>query len=78
LASGVPGSVEGMVEAHKKYGTLPWKDLVQPAIDLALKGFLLTEREANWFNEMQADLKKYNTSYARISDARFMESRRFY
>jgi gamma-glutamyltranspeptidase/glutathione hydrolase len=61
LASGVPGSVEGMVEAHKKYGTLPWKDLVQPAIDLALKGFLLTEREANWFNEMQADLKKYNT-----------------
>lgn len=61
LASGVPGSVEGMVEAHKKYGTLPWKDLVQPAIDLALNGFLLTEREANWFNEMQADLKKYNT-----------------
>ncbi|MBN8651911.1 MAG: gamma-glutamyltransferase [Cytophagales bacterium] len=61
LASGVPGSVEGMVEAHKKYGTLPWKDLLQPAIDLALKGFLLTEREANWFNEMQEDLKKYNT-----------------
>lgn len=61
LASGVPGSVEGMVEAHKKYGTLPWKDLVQPAIDLALNGFMLTEREANWFNEMQEDLKKYNT-----------------
>jgi len=61
LASGVPGSVEGMVEAHKKYGTLPWKDLVQPAIDLALGGFTLTQREANWFNEMQEDLKKYNT-----------------
>lgn len=61
LASGVPGSVEGMVEAHKKFGTLPWKDLVQPAIDLALNGFVLTEREANWFNEMQEDLKKYNT-----------------
>jgi gamma-glutamyltranspeptidase / glutathione hydrolase len=61
LASGVPGSVEGMVEAHKKYGTLPWKDLVQPAIDLALNGFTLTEREASWFNEMQGDLKKYNT-----------------
>jgi len=61
LASGVPGSVEGMVEAHKKYGTLPWKDLMQPAIDLARNGFALTEREANWFNEMQEDLKKYNT-----------------
>ncbi|HCZ36823.1 MAG TPA: gamma-glutamyltransferase [Cytophagales bacterium] len=61
LASGVPGSVAGMVEAHKKYGTLPWKDLMQPAIDLARNGFTLTEREANWFNEMQEDLKKYNT-----------------
>ncbi|MCE7864232.1 MAG: gamma-glutamyltransferase [Bacteroidetes bacterium CHB5] len=61
LASGVPGSVAGMVEAHKKYGTLPWKELIQPAIDLALNGFTLTAREANWFNEMQEDLKKYNT-----------------
>jgi len=61
LASGVPGSVDGMVEAYKKYGTLPWKDLVQPAIDLALNGFVLSEREANWFNEMKEDLLEYNT-----------------
>ncbi len=61
LASGVPGSVDGMVEAHKKYGTLPWKDLLQPAIDLALNGFTLTEREATWFNEMKEDLIQYNT-----------------
>jgi len=61
LASGVPGSVDGMVEAHKKYGTLPWKDLVQPAVDLAKKGFTLTDREANWFNQAQEKLLKYNT-----------------
>ena len=61
LASGVPGSVDGMVEAHKKYGSLPWKDLVQPAIDMAKKGIVLTAREAKWFTEMQADLEKYNT-----------------
>ncbi|MBX2900781.1 MAG: gamma-glutamyltransferase [Cyclobacteriaceae bacterium] len=61
LASGVPGSVDGMIEAHKKFGTLPWKDLVQPAIDLARQGFTLSEREANWFSEMKEDLKKYNT-----------------
>lgn len=61
LASGVPGSVDGMVAAHKKYGTLPWQDLVQPAIDLALNGFTLSEREATWFNEMKEDLIKYNT-----------------
>lgn len=61
LASGVPGSVDGMVEAHKKFGTLPWKDLVQPAIDLAYNGFALSEREATWFNEMKEDLIQYNT-----------------
>jgi len=61
LASGVPGSVDGMVEAHKKLGALPWKELVQPAIDLALKGFPLTSREAKWFNEMKEHLLKLNT-----------------
>jgi gamma-glutamyltranspeptidase/glutathione hydrolase len=61
LASGVPGSVDGMVQAHKKYGSLPWSTLVQPAIDLAVNGFPLTEREAMWLNELQSNLKKYNT-----------------
>jgi gamma-glutamyltranspeptidase / glutathione hydrolase len=61
LASGVPGSVDGMIEAHTRFGSLPWSDLVQPAIDLALGGFTLTEREATWLNELQEDLVKYNT-----------------
>lgn len=61
LASGVPGSVDGMVEAHKKFGSLPWKDLVQPAIDLALNGITLTEREAGGFNDLQKSITKYNT-----------------
>ncbi len=61
LASGVPGSVDGMVEAHAKYGSLPWKDLLQPAIDLALNGFALTQREANWMNDFRGDFEKYNT-----------------
>ncbi len=61
LASGVPGSVAGMVEAHTKYGTLPWAELVQPAIDLAVKGFPLTKREATWLNELQEKLIQYNT-----------------
>jgi len=61
LASGVPGTVAGLEESHKKYGKLPWKDLVQPAIDLALNGFTLTEREAGGLNYIQEDLKKYNS-----------------
>lgn len=61
LASGVPGTVAGLVEAHKKYGLLPWKDLVQPAIDLALNGFLLTHHEADNLNDIQEDLRAFNS-----------------
>ena len=39
-AAGVPGTVAGFWEAHQRYGQLPWKDLVQPAIELADKGFM--------------------------------------
>lgn len=60
LASGVPGSVDGMVEMHTKYGRLPWKDLVQPAIDLALNGIALTKREADNLNAIQEKLIRYN------------------
>src|SRR5687768_8271240 len=55
-SSGVPGSVAGMEEAHKKFGKLPWKDLVQPAIDLALNGFPLTKKQARSFNYIQDTL----------------------
>ena len=53
LAVGVPGTVDGMVQIHAKYGKLPWKELIQPSIDLAENGFPLTLKEANklnWFN----------------------------
>lgn len=39
LAAGVPGAVAGLYEAHKKYGTKPWAELVAPAIKLAREGF---------------------------------------
>ncbi len=61
LASGVPGSVDGMIEAHKKYGSLPWKELVQPAIDIAKNGVVLTAREALWFNQAKENLEKFNS-----------------
>ncbi len=60
LASGVPGSVAGMVQAHQKFGKLPWAQVVQPAIDLAEKGFPLTERDATGLNRIKDDLLKYN------------------
>ncbi|RXJ49484.1 gamma-glutamyltransferase [Gelidibacter gilvus] len=39
---GVPGTVAGLYLAHQKYGALPWKDLVQPSVDLAEKGVVLS------------------------------------
>ncbi|MGB3726380.1 MAG: gamma-glutamyltransferase [Glaciecola sp.] len=41
LASGVPGTVAGMWEAHQKYGSMPWQDLLAPAIKLAENGFIV-------------------------------------
>ncbi|MBR9999001.1 MAG: gamma-glutamyltransferase [Cyclobacteriaceae bacterium] len=61
LAAGVPGSVDGMVRAYEQFGTLPWRDLIQPAIDLAEKGFPLTEREASKLNDNRAEFISTNT-----------------
>ncbi len=61
LASGVPGTVAGMWAAHEKYGTLKWKDLIAPAIQLARNGFLLTESEVNRLNSGKSTFEKYST-----------------
>lgn len=61
LSVGVPGTVAGIFLAHKEYGKLPMKELIQPAIDLAERGYAITATEARWLNENQQDFKKYNT-----------------
>ena len=60
LASGVPGTVAGIFASYK-YAKLPFVKLIQPAIDLAEKGFVISEREANSLNNLQGDLKKFNS-----------------
>lgn len=60
LASGVPGSVDGMVKAHERYGKLGWKELIQPAIDLARNGFSITAAQASELNSKAATFSEYN------------------
>ncbi|KAI1108827.1 gamma-glutamyltransferase 1 [Nemania sp. NC0429] len=43
LASGVPGELRGLEHLHKNYGSLPWKQLVLPAVKVARRGFKVTE-----------------------------------
>jgi len=60
LAPGVPGTVDGMVRAHKEYGRLSWKELVEPSVDLAKNGFPITAQQAKELNEIKASLKQFN------------------
>ncbi|MEM7549869.1 MAG: gamma-glutamyltransferase [Bacteroidota bacterium] len=61
LASGVPGSVEGMIELYDQYGTLRFEELIQPAIDLAERGIVLTEKEASSLNKYKKEFVENNS-----------------
>ncbi|KAL8942684.1 MAG: hypothetical protein Q9211_001282 [Gyalolechia sp. 1 TL-2023] len=43
LASGVPGQLRGLEYIHQQYGKLPWSNLVRPSVELARKGFRVSE-----------------------------------
>ena len=62
LASGVPGTVDGMINAHSKYGKLPFNEVIQPAIDLAEKGFPITRGQAEEFNNNRKTFIDRNSS----------------
>ena len=60
LASGVPGAVAGIF-ATLPHAKLPFAQLIQPAIDLARFGFVITEREASSLNGTKKDFIQYST-----------------
>lgn len=49
-AVGIPGTIAGLFEVHRKFGSLPIETLFKPAIELAQKGFIITERQQQSFN----------------------------
>ncbi len=63
LASGVPGSVAGMWEAHRRFGSLSWTELVQPAIHLA-DGIVVHARLAGSLQAYENRLRRYPATAA--------------
>lgn len=61
LAAGVPASVAGIFMSMK-YAKFPFKKLIQPAIDLAQKGFVITDAQAKSFNASREEFIKFNTT----------------
>ena len=66
LASGVPGSVAGLAEAHRRFGKLPWKILVEPAIRLARDGFLIDEYRSASIADDTTRLRRFPASAAQF------------
>jgi gamma-glutamyltranspeptidase/glutathione hydrolase len=65
LAPGVPGTVRGLALAHKRFGKLPWKDVVMPAVQLAENGFVLSNGLARSLNsQLSGVMGKYPASLA--------------
>ncbi len=60
LAVGVPGSVDGMIKIHEQLGSMPFPELIEPAIQLALNGVILTAREASKLNSQQQNFIEAN------------------
>lgn len=64
LAAGVPGSPHGYFELHRRYGTLPWKRVVDPAVRAARDGFVVTKRLAGALEESSELLGRFEATAA--------------
>lgn len=60
LSAGIPGTVDGVLKAQKKYGLLTLEKIIQPAIDMAAGGFPLTEKQAASLNYMKETFLERN------------------
>ena len=57
---GVPGTIAGLFEVHHKFGGLPFKDLIQPSINMARSGFKVTSKQAKALNRTRKLFEKAN------------------
>ncbi len=60
LAVGVPGTIAGLFEVHQKFGSLPFEKLIEPAIQLALNGVVVTKKQAESLNRHKPNFRVAN------------------
>lgn len=60
LAVGVPGTIAGLFAIHERFGSMPFEQLIQPAIDLAKRGVVVTEKQARGLNRYRPLFEKAN------------------
>jgi gamma-glutamyltranspeptidase/glutathione hydrolase len=64
LAAGVPGAVAGLFEMHRRFGRLPWRDLVEPAIRLAREGHEVDSARSGYLRGERSRLSRFPASAA--------------
>ena len=66
-AVGVPGTVAGVLEVHRKFGKLPLKEIIAPIIALANKGVVVTEKQAERLAGYREDFIKANSDSTKFA-----------
>ena len=68
VAVGVPGTVAGLHLAWSEHGRLPWRRLVQPAVDLARDGFIMSHSLADSLAAVLPQMARYPASMSQYSN----------
>lgn len=61
-SAGVPGTVAGLIETHRKYGKLELKDVIQPAVETAYNGFVVDRKLDENLHDYEKDLREFTSS----------------
>lgn len=78
MAVGVPGTVAGIFEVHRKFGSLPMADILAPVIALAEKGIVVTKKQADRFKGYRESILETNGGHTTFPiDAREGDTIRF-
>ncbi|MCH2033230.1 MAG: gamma-glutamyltransferase [Tenacibaculum sp.] len=60
MAVGVPGTIAGVFESHKRFGSLPIEEILQPVIELAKKGVIVTDKQQKRLEKHTPNFRKAN------------------